>query len=59
MNLLIPRNPTYGWITDLPDQRDFSYEPLTLLGLPSFLEKIDLRNFCSPVENQENLGSWI
>ncbi|TRZ53276.1 peptidase [bacterium] len=46
----------YGWIPDLPDQRDFSYKRLAL-GLPPIPEKIDLRNLCSPVENQENLGS--
>ena len=56
MDLLIPRNPAYGWIPDLPDQRDFSYKQLAL-GLPAIPKRIDLRKLCSPVENQGNLGS--
>ena len=46
----------YGWIPDVPDQRDFLYSAVlpALLALPSY---IDLRPSCSPVENQDNLGS--
>jgi C1A family cysteine protease len=46
----------YGWVPDLPDQRDFLYSsvrPVTL-KIPQHL---DLRSTCSPVENQGNLGS--
>jgi C1A family cysteine protease len=46
----------YGWIPDLPDQRDILYGathriPAKLPG------KIDLRANCSPVEDQGQLGS--
>jgi C1A family cysteine protease len=46
----------YGWLPDLPDHRDFSYSAIAprLAELPP---KIDLRNKCSPVENQGELGS--
>lgn len=55
-----------GWIPDYPDFRDYTEETLdvrSLLGkdkerkarkLP---EKADLREFCSPVEDQGSLGS--
>lgn len=50
------RNSRYGWIPDLPDERDFLYTLLapTIVSVP---KKIDLREFCSPIENQETLGS--
>ena len=43
----------YGWIPDIPDQRDFLYAapPVTL---PS---KVDLRPGCPPIYNQGQLGS--
>ncbi|HZF02651.1 MAG TPA: peptidase, partial [Methylomirabilota bacterium] len=46
----------YGWLPDLPDQRDHLYAaPGEMLGaLPS---KIDLRAKCPPVYNQGQLGS--
>jgi C1A family cysteine protease len=46
----------YGWVPDLPDQRDFLYGALRKAprALPA---STDLRNHCSPVENQGNLGS--
>jgi C1A family cysteine protease len=46
----------YGWIPDVPDQRDFVYKKALRLfrRLPG---KVDLRKFCSPVENQGKLGS--
>lgn len=46
----------FGWLPDLPDQRDFIYaarRPL-LKKLPS---KIDLRKKCPPVYDQGDLGS--
>jgi len=49
------RFPPYGWIPDIPDQRDYLYKLIRpRLKLPS---KIDLRSKCSPVENQGQLGS--
>ncbi len=51
------RNPSwYGWIPDLPDQRDHLYGALhaTPARLPA---KVDLRTHCPPVENQGELGS--
>lgn len=50
------RNPKYGWIPDLPDQRDFLYAKLAVV-IPPLPKKIDLRHFCSLIENQGNLGS--
>lgn len=45
----------YGWIPDIPDQRDFLYSKIAKpVALPTM---VDLRQFCSPVENQKNLGS--
>ena len=46
----------YGWIPDLPDQRDHRYaapQPV-LAKLP---KKVDLRSRCPPVFNQGELGS--
>lgn len=50
------RNIKYGWIPDLPDQRDYPYIRLAVKILP-VPPKIDLRSYCSPVENQGSLGS--
>ena len=46
----------YGWVPDLPDQRDKVYRaPLVSLGpLP---QKVDLRGGCPPVYDQGQLGS--
>ncbi|MBZ5687968.1 MAG: cysteine protease [Acidobacteriia bacterium] len=59
-----------GWIPDMPDLRDFTPDHPKLtpmiekLGvpdvskrMPKLATKIDLRPYCSPVENQGNLGS--
>ncbi|GBE13566.1 hypothetical protein BMS3Bbin14_01071 [bacterium BMS3Bbin14] len=57
-----------GWLPPLPDLRDYTEEMADLpemaekLGLsqkanPSFPASVDWRNYCSPVENQKNLGS--
>jgi C1A family cysteine protease len=50
------RKSIYGWIPDLPDNRDKFYAQLTALPtkLPTF---IDLRNKCTPIEDQGLLGS--
>jgi len=45
----------YGWVPDRPDQRDYLYSAIRpVVRLP---KKVDLREFCSVVENQEALGS--
>ena len=46
----------YGWIPDLPDQRDFQYAvPLPVIGaLPA---SADLTSACPPVYDQGQLGS--
>ena len=53
---LVPRSPRYGWIPDLPDQRDFPYTKLAAVP-PSLPIHIDLRAQCSPIENQGDIGS--
>jgi C1A family cysteine protease len=46
---------TYGWIPDIPDQRDYLY---TAIRPPARLSKtVDLRSKCSTIENQGRLGS--
>ncbi len=46
----------YGWVPDLPDQRDYRYSalPRRVLRLP---KSVDLRPVCSKVEDQGALGS--
>lgn len=51
------RLPKYGWIPDLPDQRDFPYRLLVPQIPATLAKKIDLRAQCSPVENQGEIGS--
>jgi C1A family cysteine protease len=51
------RNPGwYGWIPDLPDQRDIAYRAVYRVPL-KLPVKVDLRAGCSPVEDQGDLGS--
>jgi C1A family cysteine protease len=46
---------TYGWVPDLPDQRDYLYQSIKpVVRLPA---SCDLRKACSCVEDQGNLGS--
>src|SRR5438270_8942847 len=46
----------YGWIPDIPDQRDYLYAapPAFLRALPA---RMDLRKQCPPVYDQGQLGS--
>ena len=46
----------YGWLPDIPDHRDFLYSGIKPKKL-RLLSNVDLRQFCSPVENQGQLGS--
>jgi C1A family cysteine protease len=52
----MPIHKTYGWVPDLPDQRDHLYAaaPAILSKLPP---KKDLRSGCPPVYDQGQLGS--
>jgi C1A family cysteine protease len=46
----------YGWIPDIPDQRDYLYTaPVAVLR--KLLTKVDLRPQCPPVYDQGQLGS--
>lgn len=46
----------YGWIPDLPDRRDYLYG--ATVQMPArLLSSVDLRPFCSGVEDQGPLGS--
>src|SRR6266513_3966989 len=46
----------YGWILDIPDQRDYLYAapPAFLRALPP---RVDLRAKCPPVYDQGQMGS--
>lgn len=59
---------TFGWVHEYPDFRDFSPQHEKIVPLlkeirmvPSAEKKlpatVDLRDYCSPVENQKELGS--
>ena len=50
------KNNRYGWVPDVPDQRDYLLK--AILRVPAKLpRKVDLRPFCSNVEDQGQLGS--
>lgn len=57
-----------GWLPPLPDDRDFTEEKADIPGMAKamnisagaaaqFPKKVDLRQWCSPIENQLQLGS--
>lgn len=50
------RKAVYGWLPDIPDQRDLLYGAVRKIParLPA---KVDLRPGCSKVEDQQDLGS--
>lgn len=47
---------SYGWRPDLPDHRDLLYAAVMRAPAP-LPAKVDLRKFCSAVEDQGQLGS--
>ena len=52
-----PRNGRrYGWVPDLPDQRDMLFGAVRAVP-PSLPPVVDLRELCSPVEDQGPLNS--
>src|SRR5215475_8266220 len=56
LSIRIRETKRFGWIPDIPDQRDYLYAapPAFLRALPS---KVDLRAKCPPVYDQGELGS--
>jgi len=50
------RRRGYGWVPDLPDQRDYMFTATFRVArkLPAM---VDLRPHCPPIEDQGNLGS--
>ena len=51
-----PQRPGFGWVPDLPDQRDVLFSAVQ--AVPARLPpSADLRPGCSPVEDQGSLGS--
>ena len=55
-----------GWLPDFPDLRDYTekteaikevLEPTGVMKTKSLPASIDLRKWCSPIEDQKNLGS--
>ncbi len=53
---LLSKTHCCGWLPDIPDHRDFLYKSIKPknVRLP---KAVDLRRYCSTVENQGNLGS--
>jgi C1A family cysteine protease len=47
----------YGWIKQQPDLRDYDFKLLKLEVPPVLPKIVNLRQWCSPIENQLNLGS--
>jgi C1A family cysteine protease len=53
---------SFGWIPDYPDIRDYTNEhekikPLLSAVNTNLPSKVDLTKYCSPVENQANIGA--
>jgi C1A family cysteine protease len=46
-----------GWKRDIKDVRDFKYRSLFTLPRAQLPKSVDLRNLCSPVEQQGGVGS--
>src|SRR5437764_12038510 len=46
----------YGWVRDIPDQRDLLYAPPPAIS-PALPPKVDLRPQCPPPHDQGQLGS--
>jgi C1A family cysteine protease len=44
----------FGWVPDVPDQRDYTYAVPRRTRVPT---KVDLRDMCPPVYDQGALGS--
>ena len=58
LNIKIPSTPKYHWKREPVDARDHIYDPAALGAVPTTLpSSVDLRNYCSPIEDQGGLGS--
>lgn len=56
-NFVPARNRKYGWIPDRPDPRDVKYASIAPeMKVP---DKVDLRKYCSAVEDQGKLSSCV
>jgi C1A family cysteine protease len=52
---MIRDSKSYGWVPDIPDQRDYLYKAIKpVIRLP---KTVDLRKNCSQIERQGGLGS--
>jgi C1A family cysteine protease len=54
--LTIHKIARYGWVPDLPDQRDHTYAA-PVVALKALPARVDLRKACPPVYDQGALGS--
>ena len=45
--------PTFHWVPDKPDNRDYIYQ----ISVPKTPQSVDLRTYATPVEDQGQLGS--
>lgn len=52
-------NMPLGWVREIPDVRDYTPESVGMeLKTPNSIPTVvDLRGWCPPIENQENIGS--
>lgn len=48
---------SYGWRPDVPDFRDYTFSVIRKPTIEILPSSIDLRQFCSKIEDQGNLGS--
>lgn len=56
MNLRLPLSCKFGWLPDVPDHRDIPFR--AIFRVPAKApSRADLRQYCSPVEQQGKLGS--
>ena len=58
LKLFPTKLPKYHWTREPVDARDHIYNPEALGAVaPTLPASVDLRNYCSPIENQGQLGS--
>ncbi len=53
----MPRTHRYGWVPDLPDDRDLLYKLAAPMALAALPKKASLQDKCPPVLDQDGLGS--